>query len=1292
MIAHNADASSITPFSTLRLLPYPQQVERQFGTITLGPPNCVTYGRASKTEQTAIDTLKRYLPKTGEQVQIKIGSLEEGYNKSWITPEDHEFLAKETTSPEASVLNITPDGITVVGKNREGMLYGVQTINQLAIQAQQEKCSYLPCLSIRDWPDMQWRCLSPTLTWYSGYNRLEGYDLCNWTVDEWKWLADWSLLHKCNAWAVCMYGYWPFTVPGHESNSLDVDSFRYNPKTGKKEPWRFTHRNITKEFLPELIRYANDRGVAVHAYIGKNSFNGTYWISNPEMNGGGAAELLPFAPGVSEYWNAVVRRILEIGFDGFVFEDPEAYHVPNSNDGCYKTFWEPWASTYGFSSVADTDPNKPPLGVHIEYYSWLFRQFDEAIAREAERLGRKDPVDIYLISHILLSRIVNESKTPEERTKWLELVDEKQGRKVPFVIFEGEEQRYVDIFGGDRVATLGGRGGSCTCAMRRIASINNDWSYSPMAADVDYERDCQTRMFKAGGFGAMGYIFEWTNTEVFGYIASQYLWHNAGVPGIDEGEKHKGFLEYAYRHYYGDEVGPVAARAHDMSPCVNDAMILDGVNGSQFPETGKPLHRDFQYLSAQSDKAWELARQAYRLYTGKEPNLYRPVYKPEQFKWDGFDIQADNQFKAERLRLLCVSAKRSQWLCEAALAHRLSQRPMAEGALVEKVLQQLDKSINAARENQKLYQVNYDDDYDWTDGLCAKLTAQLESLKDQLILDCGGGSEEILAWSFDKDSDPLGWTEINQMTEPIIEKGVLSTRATSVDACIVQKKIFEFNGDERTFVEIEMVSDHAGMGKVYWAVPSANESEDEVYPFSESRRSSFDVKAGERSRIYRAFPSWNGKVTGLRLDIPYNADVKIHSIRILKMPEKVDIRSIDLKKPVTESVRERASNVLNIPWEKLTDIVPGHQSAESPGTYLSCDLGLNQKYDFYRLGVTFTVQAWINNSWRTIFRRSVDRRTDTWEHWDIPLSDYVHTGNLKIRMMTDSYSRAQDRNAPQWNWALWGQPEIMQIDTSGNRKSVYSLTDNIDNGLFFVRLDSDGNDRAFDGKGEDSTGAAYRVLKQSPLDLLRNGEGRGWQWVDGFDSWVSTPLHRSPYRCYLGSPSSGWVYAREGSALTWLTAGVPSNKDTAIAFIGGTDYNPAQAELWCNGKHLLDFNTGSSTDLRWSEGGVELRYIHGGDIRDERTTFGLSGIFILRLPADMVSPGKPLELSVRFKPGDLGWFMVHEYKNTLEATQDAILPGETKPSIAAFTPHNSGQFGVTIAEYDINIADSLKQK
>ncbi len=289
-------------------------------------------------------------------------------------------------------MSISDDGITVVGKGKWGMLYGVQTVNQLirgteTVQGLWRMNTSLPCLTMRDWPDLPWRCLSPQMTWYSGYNRLEGYDNGNWTLDQWKWLVDWSLLHKCNGWALCMYGNWPFTLPGYEETTLDVDSFFLNPQTGKKEPHRFTHRNIKQEFLPELIRYANQRGVKIYAYIGKNSFNGTYGIKHPDASAGGAAELIPFHPGVHEYWEAFIRRIIEIGFDGFVFEDPEAMHVPNQNAMCYTTFWEPWAKAYGFQSVAETDQNNPPLGVQVEYYSWLFKIFDEMIQQYAAQTG-----------------------------------------------------------------------------------------------------------------------------------------------------------------------------------------------------------------------------------------------------------------------------------------------------------------------------------------------------------------------------------------------------------------------------------------------------------------------------------------------------------------------------------------------------------------------------------------------------------------------------------------------------------------------------------------------------------------------------------------------------------------------------------------------------------------------------------------------------------------------------------------------------------------------------------------
>ena len=62
---------------------------------------------------------------------------------------------------------------------------------------------------------------------------------------------------------------------------------------------RMTHPNVEREFLPALIRYAQDRGIRVNAYIGLNTFNGGYAREHPE------SQLLP---GKTYAWISAIRR------------------------------------------------------------------------------------------------------------------------------------------------------------------------------------------------------------------------------------------------------------------------------------------------------------------------------------------------------------------------------------------------------------------------------------------------------------------------------------------------------------------------------------------------------------------------------------------------------------------------------------------------------------------------------------------------------------------------------------------------------------------------------------------------------------------------------------------------------------------------------------------------------------------------------------------------------------------------------------------------------------------------
>ena len=148
----------------VKLLPYPQSLEQPNGTLPLGPARCTTNDTPSPTEQVAMDSLNRFLPRQGESIAVRLGSVEEDFVSEWLDTDQRAFLAKEGTSPEAYVVAIRPDGITVVGKGKWGMLYGVQTINQLVLAATRDMGTALGCLAIRDWPDMRWRCLAPTLT------------------------------------------------------------------------------------------------------------------------------------------------------------------------------------------------------------------------------------------------------------------------------------------------------------------------------------------------------------------------------------------------------------------------------------------------------------------------------------------------------------------------------------------------------------------------------------------------------------------------------------------------------------------------------------------------------------------------------------------------------------------------------------------------------------------------------------------------------------------------------------------------------------------------------------------------------------------------------------------------------------------------------------------------------------------------------------------------------------------------------------------------------------------------
>jgi len=339
------------------------------------------------------------------------------------------------------------------------------------------------------------------------------------------------------------------------------------------------------------------------------------------------------------------------------------------------------------------------------------------------------------------------------------------------------------------------------------------------------------------------------------------------------------------------------------------------------------------------------------------------------------------------------------------------------------------------------------------------------------------------------------------------------------------------------------------------------------------------------------------------------------------------------------------------------------------------------------LGVVFSVQARSpSGDWKPIFRRGLMRRARDWEQWDIPIESIAreNSGKLQLRFITDSYTRAQERNAPTWKWALWGQPRIVRIGAAGKREVLYDFAKNLDQARAFTRLDQDGREHPFSAPGEDATGATFKLLGPDPMARMlaqMQTERTDLQWISGFKKWHAGAPHQGAYTSYLGEADSHWSYAAEGE-VAWETDTVQKKQPTALLFVGSTDFSPARAELWCDDEPVITFDTGINESRTWRQDGCELRYLRVAEIPNK----GISGIYILELPESKLIAARPLRLAMRIPAKSGGWVMCHGFPDTLQAVRQQLRPPDSSvAAIAAFTPHKNDLSGITIGEYAIRV-------
>ena len=146
----------------LRLVPFPKQVTAKPGTFAL-EEGLVLQVPAQTAEPMAAQLLAELKRAGVDRVEVKplldssrVMSLSKGAG----VPKPAEFAAD--AAPESYVLSIASDSIQASGHDAAGLFYAVQTLGQM-IRANRVD-NRLPCLEIRDWPSLKWRCFQDDLT------------------------------------------------------------------------------------------------------------------------------------------------------------------------------------------------------------------------------------------------------------------------------------------------------------------------------------------------------------------------------------------------------------------------------------------------------------------------------------------------------------------------------------------------------------------------------------------------------------------------------------------------------------------------------------------------------------------------------------------------------------------------------------------------------------------------------------------------------------------------------------------------------------------------------------------------------------------------------------------------------------------------------------------------------------------------------------------------------------------------------------------------------------------------
>jgi hypothetical protein len=187
--------------------------------------------------------------------------------------------------------------------------------------------------------------------------------------------------------------------------------------------------------------------------------------------------------------------------------------------------------------------------------------------------------------------------------------------------------------------------------------------------------------------------------------------------------------------------------------------------------------------------------------------------------------------------------------------------------------------------------------------------------------------------------------------------------------------------------------------------------------------------------------------------------------------------------------------------------------------------------------------------------------------------------------------------------------------------------------------------RITDADGNDLPGLqTAAVLPTEPIPLAVTPSEQTAQLIEGIQAVDFAPNRSQSYGDYRGGGPSAWAYvADKDPYVTWRTAPLAERRPTILALTASTSPENGEAELYVNERAAVPFSIGTQgVGGRWSANGFHVAFVSKGFHE------GNSGILLITVPPEVITPGEPLLLKVALTSGaPRTWFMIKSYPDTV---------------------------------------------